>query len=270
MTIKEFTELFHFSKDTVRYYREKGILHPEQNENNGYFNYSANEAAVLYQIAQSQKFKCNPVSVIDKNNDEQNKEIMFNDLNSYYEADKKIDEEILRLKEMKKSIQSKIKYREELMEKIDKIEINQNSVGLYYYTLDQFKEYPEIISHLFGEFKSYIGISIALDQFTNNEIKEYKPIFCVGVTTNNFELCLKKGINLVGYRKIKDNQTSLRCIKKIDSLNQITSNIFDDVKQFAKENKYTFIEDVTSIILTSILDGNYSYYILFRFVVEKS
>lgn len=156
------------------------------------------------------------------------------------------------------------------MEKIDKIEINQNSVGLYYYTLDQFKEYPEIISHLFGEFKSYIGISIALDQFTNNEIKEYKPIFCVGVTTNNFELCLKKGINLVGYRKIKDNQTSLRCIKKIDSLNQITSNIFDDVKQFAKENKYTFIEDVTSIILTSILDGNYSYYILFRFVVEKS
>lgn len=106
MTIKEFTELFHFSKDTVRYYREKGILHPEQNENNGYFNYSANEAAVLYQIAQSQKFKCNPVSVIDKNNDEQNKEIMFNDLNSYYEADKKIDEEILRLKEMKKSIQS--------------------------------------------------------------------------------------------------------------------------------------------------------------------
>ncbi len=269
MTIKEFTELFHFSKDTVRYYREKGILHPEQNENNGYFNYSTNEAAVLYQIAQSQKFKCNPVSVIDKN-DEQNKEIMFDDLNSYYEAEKKIDEEILKLKEIKKSIESKIKYREELIQKIDKIEINHNSVGLYYYTMNQFKAYPENITFLLNEFKSYIGITIPLEQFTNSEKKEYTPIFCVGITSHNLKSCLDKGIDLVDCKEIKDNQISLRCIKKIDGLDRISANIFDDVKQFAKENNYTFTEDVTSIILTSILDENYSYYILFRFVVKKS
>ena len=103
----------------------------------------------------------------------------------------------------------------------------------------------------------------------NENIKEYYPKFCIGITTSNLQRCNQNIINLSGSKEIKDNQISLRCIKKINSLQLISSGIFDDVKEFAKEYGYTFIEDVTSIILTTTVKEKYSYYVLFRFVVKK-
>ncbi len=268
MTIKEFTDLFHFSKDTVRYYREKGVIIPNQNENNGYFSYSSDEAAILYQVAQSQKFKCNQVLLIN-DIDNLGTETMYVDLNTYINASEKIDAEIKRLKEIKKSIRGKIKYREDILNRVDKIEINKKSVGLHYYTEDQFKEYSSNIDFLYNEFKSYIGVTIPLKEFNNSSIKEYAPKFCIGLTSHNMKYCQQENVVLTGCKEIKDNQISLRCVKKLNTLQKIPSSVFDDVKNYAFENNFIFADDVTSIILTSAVKEEYAYFILFRFIVTR-
>ena len=81
---------------------------------------------------------------------------------------------------------------------------------------------------------------------------------------------MQNNIDLSSSNKIKSSQISLRCIKKIDSLDEIPASIFDDVREFASKNNFTFIEGVTSIILTATVKDKYTYYILFRFVVSES
>lgn len=268
MKVQEIASLFHLNKQTIRYYRDQGLLKPKQKENK-YFDYNINDLCLLYHIL----YLRNTNFTIDEIRSQ------CNDL-EYYQYDrleaakKHIDELDLQIQKLlytKNAIKKTIEYRQNRLQHLNKVEFVPQCEGLYYLKEDYFKLYPNELDRLLNCCSTYQSLIIPLYDFLDSSVTIYHPIYAIGFTESNYQIVdTLKNCNIKVYQKIVHHQPALRFLLNLNDISALSASLFEPVKIYAQENNFQFCNDITSIILTVANEPEFTFYVLFRFIVQKA
>ena len=252
------------TKETIRYYRNKGYLHPSLDPSNGYFAYSMNDYHALRALLG--KSKENRGDVIYAANNAS----VTGLIQKYQTLVDSIDEEIRKLEEKKKEFQYELDYYHAINEESGQVILSKDAPALYYTDYKSARS-DEKLSFLLSHPATYDGIVIPLEEFLDPKATLYHPGHVIGVMESDFTKDALLGrIEPCKFTHIPSRCAVLRLITTLKQTDPIPALLFDPVKEYANKHNLQFVRDVTSIILeVHSLKDEYEFLFLFRFAIEQ-
>ena len=265
---KEFADVFQIGKETIRYYREQQWLHPTQGEN-GYFDYSVDDLGILFQVMNyslSHEHSLRGVQDILNSREQDFSKIIEENEQSIEEIDCKIRD----LTTLKRYLQSRRDYRKMILETMGVVQVQENACGLYYIPLSRFAQEKDEIRILRESISSYQSIVFPAEALTDPAQKTIHPEYALGVTDANYhETPYYRDCDLTRYDHISAGHNVLRWLVRLPTLQEIDKQVFDPIIAYAQTHHLHFAAPVTSIIMLAETMPKPSFYVMFRFVVER-
>ena len=259
MTGKEVCKLLNINKSTLRFYRDHGFINPIRLEN-GYFEYSKDDLAKLFQICKFRRFSNTSIKrlyVMFEDADRFNRE----STDALREKINKIDEEIRKLTIQKQKLQQHIDITRGTVYTPDSIKIIDKCTSLNYVAEDEMDDNSELVSYMCSTGLAYQSLVFPKEDLLNKS--NIYPKYAIGL--NDIE-GRKLSLPCDAPNTIKSGQRALRFITKINSLDMIPANTFDIIREYLSANNLHLKEDITSTIVS--VNNNNEYTILFRLIIE--
>lgn len=267
MTIQQLADLFRLNKQTIRFYRDQNLLKPPQDKENRYFRYGIDELAALFQILNLRQTDHSLQDIREYMTD--GSEALRAYLYKEEQHLARVEERLAELTLMRSELQRRINYRRSVIDAQSDVRLGENSPGLYFLTMDQFKANPREVSILSSTSATYQSLVIPMKQFLDPRRQIYLPQYALGVTWPNYSARHEyQACDLTHYHVIQGGHSVLRTILRLHNLDQLEAARFQPVKDFAASHGLCFAAPVTSIILMTMCQPENTYYVLFRFVVE--
>lgn len=263
MNINTLAKMTSTSKETIRLYREKGLLHPEKNIDNNYFIYTMRDFCTVMFIKKMRYFNMslnNIKYLLNRNDPNKFIEQYDKQIESLQQEEKRIRNQIKHLKMAKEYLESSFESEGRVIEKSfistrydiypDLLEnkdkhLYDNMIlksDIYINTI--YISRKEILCNSLDKLKVYIGLGI-----DDQVIKQYK------VKVPSQALIFPSGMYLV-------------TMVKITQLNEISRNDILPIIKYAEANNYNIVSGITSF-LAYIDHTSHSYYYRIRVQVEK-
>ena len=263
LSIKKFATLTGLDKETIRFYRNKGLLHPKRNEENGYTFYDGYDFMDLYSILKYRDMEM-PIHEIN--------ELMHGENLDLYERKLKeqvrdLEEELVRIRRKLFRIKNASMYLANVRKQNKFIMYQEDGMALY--TLWLRKHSPENLSDLLTKIPgSYIGINIPLSELREGPLGEFYSS-CIGVGISEPSVSEYDYSDLENMEYTTAGPVLKYYVRLEDPLN-IKKEDMQELLNYAKENGYEFIDHTTGYLCGMEREnGKRYYYFLIRVRVKK-
>lgn len=263
MNINELATMTSTPKDTIRVYREKGLLHPARNENNKYFVYGIKDLCTLLFIKKMRYFKLS----LTKIKSLLNGSCPYSFLNEYdqqihlLEHEKqKIQEQINHLKIAKRFLNATLQQVNEISE----IEFSTYRYDLYPSLLP--KEEESNYDCMLKDSSIYINtIHLTKESLLDESLKELPIHIGLGIDDS---ILNHYNISIPPNPIVFSPGTYLVTMVRLESLSSLSRAAIAPLLRYADENQFTIIGGITSF-LAYIDNSDGAFYYRVRVPVRK-
>ena len=257
----ELARLAGTSPENIRYYREKGIIHPKQLENQ-YFEYTNDDLIFLYQ-----EIEYKALGYYHQNFHSQELNTPLFTTNSMQRI-KEIDEQILQLQKLKEGIQKRLNHRKSIqaLNKINHVTLKPGN--FLYLEKSQFENDGTLAKKLLENTIVAKVIQITTTQFYNTGL--IKPTITLELREQNLNylsnLKFDRKLLSIYHHTSKNALISIMCLSSIEEINP---DIFAVIKNHLKDINALVSETIRGIILQADYDNEPKFYIQFIFPISK-
>lgn len=263
MNINELATMTLTSKDTIRVYREKGLLHPARNENNNYFVYGIKDLCTLLFIKKMRYFKLS----LTKIKSLLNGSCPHSFLTEY-------DQQIHLLEQEKKKIQEQInhlkiakRFLNATLHQVDEISHTEFSTYRYdIYPSLLSKEEQSIHDDMLKQSSIYINtIHLTKETLLDESLKELPIHIGLGIDDTILE---HYKISIPEKAIVFSPGTYLVTMIRLESLCSLSRAAIAPLLRYAEENQFEIIGGITSF-LAYIDNTDGAFYYRIRVPVRK-
>lgn len=261
--IKKFSLLTGVDKETLRFYRDKGLLEPERDPGNGYTYYSESDFLDLYSIL---KYRDMEMSV------SQTKEILRGKNLHLYETGmdlqiRELREEIVTLQRKLFRIENARRYLSMARTQNKQILYQEDGIALYtkWLSAQEERTCKNLLTEIPG---SYIGINIPLEELKNGPSGDFYSS-CIGVGIS--EPSVKEyGFEHTEGMEYTSGGPVLKYYLRLEDPMRIRREDMEELIRYGRENGYEWIDHTTGYLCgTERREGKRYYYFLIRVRVKK-
>lgn len=257
----EIAKMVATSPENIRFYRERGILHPKQ-LSNLYYDYSIDDLIFLYQTIEYKSIGYHPTVSEELNIDKQFIENAKNKI-------KEIDDEISRLKSLKDSIQKRLRHRE-MIDNVDSIKFVKMTTSEFLY-INQYSLFENgiIARQLLESAIAAKVLQISKQDFIGKHEIIY-PELTLELRKENYTK-IKIDIKKYDFQIYKHkSEYSIQIVLCLPTIEKICLNQFNSVFQYLKDNNLAVSDIVRGIILKANFENKQKkYYVQFIIPVIK-
>lgn len=263
MNINKLAKMTLTSKETIRVYREKGLLHPQKNKNNNYFVYTMREFCTILFIKKMRYFNMSLANIKDLLN-KSNQHIFIEKYNQQIEA----------LEEEKKHINSQIKHLKMAKEYLESSLESEGGVIEQFFSSTRYDIYPELLKKedkgIFEDMLKrsdiYINtVYISKESILDDSKGQLSIYFGLGI---NDAVVEQYKVKVPSQAIIFPSGIYLVTMIKVTQFEGISQEVIKPIINYAKENNYKLLSGVTSF-LAYIDHTSNSYFYRIRVLVEK-